>query len=239
VNGGRAAVSAVARIVAPMLQHHPARTWLRPNIHMAAIGRDIVVLDVDQDTYFCLPEAGDQIAIGDDGALHVQQQDVREELRSLGWTADVPDTFTNREQTSPSPALDLASDGSPKAGDLVRVAIVSFSATLRFRRLAFSDLLSAVSRARRRHHHLAPSKQRLAQTAQAFCIVLPWLPRQGDCLQRAFMLLHCLASEGIHADWVFGVRTWPFAAHCWVQSGATVIGDDLDLVQSFTPILRV
>lgn len=39
--------------------------------------------------------------------------------------------------------------------------------------------------------------------------------------------------------WVFGVRTWPFAAHCWIQIGDLVVGDVLDRVRGYTPIRAV
>ena len=43
--------------------------------------------------------------------------------------------------------------------------------------------------------------------------------------------------EGIATQWLFGVRTWPFAAHCWLQIGNLVVGDRLERVRFYTPIL--
>ena len=70
-------------------------------------------------------------------------------------------------------------------------------------------------------------------------MLLPWLPFQGQCLHRAFMLRRLLARRGLSVHWVFGVRTWPFMAHCWLQAGDTLVADDLDRVLGFTPILVV
>ena len=64
------------------------------------------------------------------------------------------------------------------------------------------------------------------QEAEAFEAIRPWVPYEGDLHQR-----------GLDADWVFGVRTWPFLAHCWVQVGDTIVGDSLDRVGGFTPIM--
>ncbi len=65
----------------------------------------------------------------------------------------------------------------------------------------------------------------------------PFVPFEGECLQRSFELRRLLAARGIASDWIFGVRTWPFAAHCWIQIGDLVIGDRLERVRFFTPIL--
>jgi len=69
-------------------------------------------------------------------------------------------------------------------------------------------------------------------------IVRPWVPSEGECLQRAFQLRRLLARRGIAVDWVFGVRTWPFGAHCWLQSGDMLVGDRLERVGRYTPIMR-
>ena len=41
------------------------------------------------------------------------------------------------------------------------------------------------------------------------------------------------------AVWVFGVRTWPFSAHCWLQIGDAVLDDDPERVGIYPPILAV
>lgn len=68
---------------------------------------------------------------------------------------------------------------------------------------------------------------------------LPFVPGQGECLYRACLLRSYLAGRGLGSSWVFGVRTWPFAAHCWLQCGDLVLDDDPDRVALYTPILVV
>jgi hypothetical protein len=53
------------------------------------------------------------------------------------------------------------------------------------------------------------------------------------------LLLEFLAARGLAADWVFGVRTWPFSAHCWVQAGGIVLNDTVERVAPYRQILRV
>ena len=48
-----------------------------------------------------------------------------------------------------------------------------------------------------------------------------------------------LRARGFDALWVFGVRTWPFSAHCWLQVGLTALDDDLERLAAYTPIMAV
>jgi hypothetical protein len=68
---------------------------------------------------------------------------------------------------------------------------------------------------------------------------IPYAPVSGKCLLRSFMLLRLLRRRGHDALWVFGVRTWPFYAHCWLQCGDVVLDDDVERVTAFTPIMAV
>lgn len=52
-----------------------------------------------------------------------------------------------------------------------------------------------------------------------------------------YLLRRLLRSEGYSPLWIFGVRTWPFGAHCWLQVDDLVIGDTLDRVRFYTPIM--
>ena len=52
-------------------------------------------------------------------------------------------------------------------------------------------------------------------------------------------MVQFLGAEGIHPDWVFGVKTEPFDAHCWVQHGEVVLNDAPDRVRQYSPILVV
>ena len=45
-----------------------ASVWLAPHIHTARDGDDLVVLDVDADAYFCLPQAAANLVVEAQGA---------------------------------------------------------------------------------------------------------------------------------------------------------------------------
>jgi hypothetical protein len=59
------------------------------------------------------------------------------------------------------------------------------------------------------------------------------------CVPRSLALVLRCASRGIRVHAVIGVRTRPFAAHCWAQHGGVVLSDPLETALRFTPILVI
>ena len=62
---------------------------------------------------------------------------------------------------------------------------------------------------------------------------------KDECLYDSLALLEFLARHELYPDWIFGVQTRPFAAHCWVQQGGLVFNDTAEHVSGFTPIMVV
>jgi hypothetical protein len=60
-----------------------------------------------------------------------------------------------------------------------------------------------------------------------------------SCMFDALALLKFLSFYRIHPNWVFGVRTTPFCAHCWVQWDECLFNDVPDRTSTFTPIMIV
>lgn len=56
------------------------------------------------------------------------------------------------------------------------------------------------------------------------------------CLPRSMALASCLFRSGHAVQLIMGVRLRPFAAHCWVQDGETVLNDTPEQVATFTPV---
>jgi hypothetical protein len=95
-------------------------------------------------------------------------------------------------------------------------------------------------KARLRRFH-EPFNWELATNAVArFRILSPVVfTTRNACLVHALTLIEFLARYGLYPNWIFGVRTGPFAAHCWVQENDVVFNDSPEHVRSYSPILVV
>jgi hypothetical protein len=81
---------------------------------------------------------------------------------------------------------------------------------------------------------------RLRRLVGAFTRLRPlFYTLRSACLLDSLTMVHFLGAEGIHPEWVFGVKTEPFDAHCWVQQGEAVLNDAPDRVRQYSPILVV
>lgn len=208
------------------------QAFLADGVFMAVCDEHIVVLNTHDDLYSCLPEAGGHFEIS--LAAVEGPEALMAELAAAGLTAIRADV---RQPIPPRPdkALDL-SDARPRPGDdlcVVRAIVSGWSCGPGRRPLA--DLL--VGRDPPADH--AVNIALIARLTRAFTRWLPWDPAQGACLYRAWVLRRILQSRGQTATWVFGVRTWPFGAHCWLQVDGFVLDDEPDRVAHYIPIMAV
>ena len=82
--------------------------------------------------------------------------------------------------------------------------------------------------------------ERTRTLVSAFFYLRPLLYTANNaCLLDSLTLTRFLALYGVFPDWVFGVKTDPFYAHCWVQQGGYVFNDSPDYVGEFARILVV
>lgn len=113
-------------------------------------------------------------------------------------------------------------------------SVISAKTALRMR-----NLHGIVLRERRRT--AAPSAAFDPVRASLLCSVYSRLrviaTGPGQCLFDSLALKLFLAKYGLFPQWIFGVRLNPFAAHCWLQHGETLVNDSLDFVGRFTPIM--
>jgi hypothetical protein len=209
-----------------------------PEVWLAWIGEDLVALSLQQGQYYCLPNFADVASARADGALEVSAVEAVQDLVDAGLIRPVGATARRRPRWTP-PRADLselsgAAPGARARADMARAFLVMV------RRYYGRSLKDIVATAQRMRPPLpSADAPALGGRTADFAALLPWTPFQGECLFRAFMLLAFLRMAGFDADWVFGVRTWPFQAHCWLQAGEVVLDDHLERVAPFTPILVV
>lgn len=73
----------------------------------------------------------------------------------------------------------------------------------------------------------------------SFEAVRPLYPRPRVCRLDAPALCLLFRAFGHPARLVFGVRLEPFAAHCWAELEGAVLGEPVEKVSPFTPLLLV
>ena len=208
---------------------------LSPGVSAVRIADEVIFLDLRGDAYVALSDAGRAITLRDAStALDVDDVPLAEELEAAGLVQDGLRPFSLRNAKVGE--RDLGAGERPlRLADMAAFAIAVCWTALRHRRAKLSDLVAWS--AQRRTGRGEPSEaERLSQTWNRLMV---WCPLQGDCLFRSHLLLRYLRLRGCDADWVFGVRTWPFAAHCWVQRGSMVLNDRAEALSAFAPILVV
>ncbi|MFK0299566.1 lasso peptide biosynthesis B2 protein [Brevundimonas sp. NPDC090276] len=207
---------------------------LAPGVHLARRDEDVVVLDLRSDAYILIPGAADLLQPVRHGGGVQAETVFLDQLAAAGLV--VPASDGRRSPLIPAKRQAALNLSAPPFQRLP-LFLHALAATAAFRRRGLAALVETAARrkARARRRDLEAA----IREAAAFETIRPWAPFEGDCLQRSWMLHDRLCRRGLEADWVFGVRTWPFFAHCWVQIGDVVVGDSLNRVGGFTPIMAV
>jgi hypothetical protein len=206
-------------------------------VYATADGPDLVILDVARDAYFCLPDAarglrlrlGAQDLVGLDAGLGA-------DLQAAGL-ATATDQARRAGLVFTPPTRDLfgCPRVRPSCAETLGFVWTLVTSGLAFHRQTFARMIASISD--RPILDLGAAAARIERRALAFRALLPWSPVQGACLFQALWLRLYLRQAGLDAAWVFGVRTWPFSAHCWLQSGDLVLNDTAERVAAYRPIL--
>lgn len=212
------------------------RLFLGSGVHAARIGEDLVFLDTASDAYFCLAGAAEVIAFGPHGQIEVSQGEAAKQLLEAGLLAR--DRMQGAVLSAPQPRVSTrlagAVSGPLTAGLVLEAITITFEVARRFSRYSFARLLAGPAPGAVALENPSPA---LTEAVAQFENLRPWLPLQGECLLRSYHLRTFLRARGLDALWVFGVRTWPFDAHCWLQSGETVLDEDLERLSAYHPIM--
>jgi len=208
--------------------------WCPPDIHLATLDGDLIVLDVGNDRYDCLTDVGTLVSPDLNGEVALEDGAIADALRQAGVGLDAqprplrPTSTPPRREATPSRAT---------TSDILGALLSLAAATAAYRGRSLSELVRFRFPKGLKRPFLSLDEDALNTLLAAERKARPWVPFEGECLQRAFQLRYYLAGRGVATDWVFGVRTWPFAAHCWLQIDDLVVGDRLERVLRFTPIM--
>lgn len=204
-----------------------------------------ILLDVNRDRYFALaPNSGDALlrlargdAPGADDRGALDGITARGVLRYEATLSDRPLLATGL----PIDRSVLDADDRTRPFHLAalgRSAVALGRASLAMRWRSLASRLAAV--AGRPVAGFDPaSRDGFADHARQFEAARRLLPFDRSCLRDSLALLHFLRPLPTRPQIVFGVRTDPFRAHCWVQHGDVLLNEVADMAALFTPILVV
>jgi hypothetical protein len=218
-----------------------------------------IILSTARDRYLCIEQVrlsmiGDRLAgWQDDRPLPTHPAPVARVVRlvgslvSKGIITDDPSIgkpFVECRYPTPETCLDVsqaADRGNVSFFRRMRFFLACASADWRLRHAALQRTLTQIERRRLRAGSSIADRtpECVPRLVAAFIALRPLYPRPYLCLFDSLALLEFLARHGCFPRMVFGVIADPFQAHCWLQDGATVLGDDLERVRRYRPILSV
>jgi hypothetical protein len=234
------------------------RYALAEHVFVCLNGEHLVLLDLKEDRYWAL-EASQTAGLGavvggwpvgpaqDADTDSPETSAVIEVLRGRGI---LEEGGSHGKDATPvatvAAARELLVEGETSPGARLPV-LTSFLLAAAFAKfvLRFWPFERVILRVRRRKAaQAAPSApldiERTRRLVEAFARYRVYLfTSKDECLHDSLALLEFLARYGIHPDWMFGVQTRPFAAHCWIQHGDIVFNDTVEHISGYTPIMVV
>ncbi len=217
----------------------------------------LVFSDLRADRYSCLSQANTKVALrlfpafqNEDEPIVSETQtldhdETRQVLAALDANGLLAADPANGKTATPvrveAPTRNPSSDSpvlrttlAHKLGFLE--ACINASAQLRF--LAIRRIVRRVeTRKRRRLRRARRDDASLHELTAIFHRLRPYYVRAYLCRFDSLALIEFLAHFDQHPQWVFGVATEPFGAHCWVQARDCVLNDSVERIRQYTPIM--
>lgn len=204
---------------------------LAPTVHAVKSGDDLILLDLETDDYILIPECPTVQVIGADLRAPMDlllDLAANELLQSDGPASDRP-------EPPPLPRHALYQTGSqhPTLGDVASFASIWIGAATR------KPALRTLAKRFAEREGCRDDLPAVAARVETFRQLLPFAPSVGACLFQTELLLRFLNAANLDADWVFGVRTWPFMAHCWLQIGDHCVSQNPETLTMYRPIIVI
>ena len=234
--------------------------WLSHHAFVCSAQAYCVFLDLRRDKYLCTDRAAFEALMphlkGRAQRLGDETSEVPAEAAKLAQELLAIDLLTTDQTHGKAadpivalrPHVDLVHENERLAASLNPFRILRFfiAATRAARALKRQPLEQTVTNVRRRKERVLAARgvseadwDHLESLVRSFLALRSYFPRNYLCLFDSLALVEFLADYNYFPDWIFGVQGEPFEAHCWVQSGDTVLNDTAEHIRPFTPIMAV
>lgn len=219
---------------------------LKDDLHYCVAGQRAIFLDVAADRYFTLPKSADGAfqRLVQGSPMGAGDQEALETLVEKGVLfPDVHATIGLPDFAVPRALHDIFPTGKSQAGAaaLFTAVRMQIAASRMLRARGFAEIIAHLraSKPAALAVECSTHQPEIDRIAAAFRRTR-FLFRPADrCLPRAIGFALCAYRVQASPMLVFGVRTNPFVAHCWLQSGDRIIHDDSGQATLFTPIMVV
>lgn len=201
-------------------------------------GKDLVILDIFNDEFSLLPDAGELLE--DRYELLKRYPQLSEYLDSkyfIGSTAHNKNySFLEERWFLPKP--DSASDKLTWFQRLLMlVRILYYSKNIEKKGMAW--IYNNNGRKLKFQTQPQDSETRIREAINIVSSVFHKNMFKSDCLTYSFTLKKMLDSRHVDATLVIGVRTQPFYSHAWVEVGGNIVNDDPDLRDKLSVIAEI
>lgn len=187
--------------------------------HAAEIDGDLVVLDVDADRYYLVPNPA-----------RTSTRSERQARRDQASSAQVLACWT-----MPTASVGAA-DGRRTLDATANALFCLLTVSRLLRRRTFAELVTHIEQTSPSSRRRRP---RVEDLVASFAAVRPLFNYGRICRLDAPALCLLLRRYGFGARLVFAARLRPFAAHCWAQLDEAVVNEPADAVRQYTPILAI
>lgn len=236
--------------------------FLNQHAHFCATKRYWLILDLTCDRYLCIDrerldllgpwlqgwQTSDKTAIRDRSeALPAEAAQLARELVAKGILSE----SSKGTKALHEPALDSATDAliDDSADRTVKLPLAHATTFLlacaradyALRHRPIAAIVRTAHARKQQSRWLQPTSDfaRIRDLVSIYNALRLLYPRDYLCMFDSLSLLNFLFAHRAGATWVFGVSADPFKAHCWLQSGSTLLNDTIARVSSYTPIMCV
>lgn len=217
---------------------------VRDHLYHCRSGDRTIFLDVDANRYFCLSDELERMFQAFNATiLPGNDKDFAALLERRILVCD-PLTVRNVDPIAPPrPTRNLRVEVPAGWNITLTAQALAHHALVRhkIRHASFSTIIDDLT-ARSRKVRLTPvqpTANEIARIVSAFDKAGLILGVADQCLIRSISMLAMMHRVGTAPYLIFGVRTNPFSAHCWVQDADVVLNDAAEHARLFEPILAV
>ncbi|RIV92739.1 lasso peptide biosynthesis B2 protein [Aurantiacibacter xanthus] len=213
---------------------------LAEHVSFCWVDGQAVFLDLSRDRYFALPRSVNcafrQWSEQSDASTAMPETLIKNEL-VVPAGQDDPGNVQPCALPAPTEALALLDSRDRfRVTRAVEAALILAWMRRQVRRTPLRTLVAEASRRNAGGKQFA-SRVSVTDLAEEFARIRAWFPKhQTSCLPDSLALSMFLGRYGHAITLAFGVTVHPFGAHCWVQTGTTLLNDTLDHVVRYTPI---